>query len=301
MSPRSWIFIIAVAALVACNRGPQRRAGDEYLKAIKFEGNKQIDAGDLGGGLALKRAQKAGRSPDPYQIEVDEDRVRGEYLRKGFLGIDVRSRVERAGDAATVIYTVEEGNRAATKVAINGVTDEALRQKIREKLPLAEGAPFDYAVYELAKEQLLVVVQDAGYAHAKLESTVFADRANEEAIIQLDFALGPLCTFGDVEIVGVDGPLKEAVENRLQFEKGDRYSTFAIAQTQRQLYALARFSTVQVQPDDKDVSSSVRVKIALSEAARHEIKLGGGFGIDPTAYEVRGRAGYSITGWPLTS
>src|SRR5688572_16190470 len=99
--------ILALIAMLACGeKKPPRRPGDDYLKKIDVEGNKQIKDKELLGGLALKRQQKRGRSPDPYLIQVDGERIRGEYLRKGFLGIDVRSRVDRQGDAATVVYSV---------------------------------------------------------------------------------------------------------------------------------------------------------------------------------------------------
>lgn len=310
MSSRWSVVVRAVAVLVAlgtgagCNRGPNRKAGDEYLKAIKVEGNKQVSKKQLTSGLALNRTLKRGRPPDPYLVQVDADRIRGDYLRRGFLEADVRSRVERAGDAATVIYTVEEGIRAATKVEMLGLPEDPdlSRDKLRKQLKLKDGAPFDYETYELAKPLLIGVVADAGYAHVKLDGTIVADRANHEALVELAFDTGPKAKFGTVQVQGVEGPLAEAVRNRLQFTIGDTYSTRALAQSQRQLYALGRLSTVQVQADNADSEARnpvVDVKVSVSEAARHEVKLGGGFGIDPTAYEIRGRAGYSIAGFPF--
>lgn len=295
------VTALAVAALGACGRSKQiRRPGDEYVKAIEVEGNKQVKDRYLTSGLALQRAKKNKRPADQYLVQLDGERIRGEYLRRGYLGIDVRSRVDRAGDAATVIYNVDEGQRATTRVVITGIpSDPDLPiSKIRAQLPLEDGAPFDYAKYELAKPMLLGVVQDAGYAHAKLKSVVLADQAKRLAIVQLDYELGPKCKFGPIEIQGVTGDLEEAVRGRLQFATGDRYSNAAISATQRQLYGMGRFSTVQVQPSET-ASSVVGVKVALSEAARHEVRLGGGFGIDPTAYEVRARTGYTIAGWPF--
>ncbi|HWO17931.1 MAG TPA: BamA/TamA family outer membrane protein [Kofleriaceae bacterium] len=293
---------VAATAVSACGGSSKnaRRPGDEYLKKIDVQGNQQVKERHLTSGLALQRTKKRQRPPDPYLIQLDEDRIRGEYLRRGFFGIDVRSRVDRAGDAATVIYTVEEGKRAATRVVITGIpSDPDLPlDKIRQELPLQDGAPFDYLVYDLAKPRLLGVVQDAGYAHAQLDSTVYADRANRLAIVQLDYDLGPKCKFGDVEISGVTGDLADAVRGRLQFKPGETYSTQAIANTQRQLYGMGRFSTVQVQPAETD-GPVVGVKVAVSEAARREVRLGGGFGLDPTAYEARARAGYTIAGWPF--
>ncbi|MBA3457862.1 MAG: BamA/TamA family outer membrane protein [Deltaproteobacteria bacterium] len=236
-------------------------------------------------------------------VGLDEDRIRGDYLRRGFLAVDVRSRVERKGQETTVIYTIDEGIRARTKVEINGLpADSAIPvEKVREKLPLADGAPFDYEVYDLAKEPLKGVVEDAGYAYVKLDSRIVADRANHTAIVQLDYTPGPKSQFGPIEVTGVEGDLRDAVENRLQFEPGQPYSAAAITSTQRALYGLNRFSTVIVRPEKTDDANPVvGVTVTVDQGSRHEIKLGGGFGVDPASYEVRGRAGYSIQGWPFS-
>ena len=239
-------------ALVGCSKpaGP-RRPGQEWLKSIEVEGNKELKDKTLVTGLGLRRTQQAGRAPDPYLVSVDEDRIRGEYLRRGFLAVDVRSRVEREGNETTVIYSIDEGIRAKTKVEVVGLpeTDPTLEAKVRATLPLVDGTPFDYEVYDLAKESLKNVVEDAGYAHVKLDAQVIADRANHTAIVRLDYIPGPKAQFGAVEVTGVKGDLRDAVENRAQFEPGQQYSTAAITATQRALYGLNRFSTVRVQPE----------------------------------------------------
>ena len=294
------VFSLLGGAACGGTKKEPRRPGDDYLKAITVEGNQQITDRKLVSGLALQRTQRRGRGADPYLIQVDADRIRGEYLRKGFLGVDVRSRVERQGDASTVIYSVDEGIRAKTRVVIKGLPDDPDLpvERVREMLPLRDGEPFDYAKYEAAKPMLMAVVEDAGYARAKLKPTVWADRASSEAIVELVYDIGPKCKFGKIEVTGVDGKLADAGRDRLHDATGDTYSTSSIAKTQRHLYALQRFSTVQVQTDDDVADPTVDVKVAVSQAARREIKLGGGFGIDPTAYEIRGRSGYSIAGFP---
>ncbi len=299
---RPGLGLLILGVLAACSKGPPpHKPGDEFLKALKFEGNDKLKQKQLETGLALKRAQKRGHAPDPYLVQVDRDRIRGEYLRNGYLGVDVTARVERAGDAATVIYLIEEGVRATTKVVISGIPEDAglAVSAIRAKLPIRDGSMFDYAKYDLAKPELINVVKDAGYAHAKLDALVYADRANHEAIIELDYTLGPKCTFGTIQISGVKGDLAEAVRARLHFAQGDQYSTSAITATQRALYGLARFSTVQVQAAETR-GPTINMTIAVTESPRHEIKLGGGFGIDPTAYETRARAGYTVVGWPFS-
>lgn len=291
-------FLLLLSVVGACASAPAHRAGTERLARIDFEGNHRLNNHTLVTGLALHRTLQRGRAPDPYVIDIDADRIRGEYLRKGFLDVDVRSRVERKGDDTTVTYTVEEGVRAKTRISVHGLSNDVPVDKILAQLPLKDGEPFDYEIYDLAKPNMLGVVQDAGYAHASLESSVIADRANHTAVIDLAYVTGPKCTFGAVTIIGATGELAEAVSDRITFDAGQQYSQAAVAQTQRNLYRFGRFSTVRVQPD-KTGNAVVGVEVAVSESARHEVKFGGGLGIDPTAYEIRGRAGYSIAGWPF--
>ncbi|HEU4734315.1 MAG TPA: POTRA domain-containing protein, partial [Kofleriaceae bacterium] len=231
--PRS---LLAAIALSACAHGRAHRAGEERLAGVDFEGNQRLSDKALLTGLGLHRTMDRGGAPDPYMVQVDADRIRGQYLRKGFLDIGVTSRVERKGDDARVIYTVEEGSRATTRTVITGLPADVPVAKVRARLPLQDGKPFEYEPFDLAKPQLLGVVQDAGYAHARLDASVVADRAEHTAIVELAYTAGPKCRFGSVQITGATGDLAEAVRDRLAFSPGQQYSTQAIVQTQRNLY-----------------------------------------------------------------
>lgn len=294
-------YIAVLLLSIGCGKKPVHRPGEEYLQAIKIEGNESIDADDLREGLALQRVMNRGSSPDPYLVVIDGQRIRGEYLRRGFLEVDVRSRVERHGDATTVIYTVHEGPRATTQVMITGIPEDApeLRDEVREVLPLEEGDYFSYEPYDEAKERLLGIVEDAGYAYAKLDAHVIADRANHLAVVHLDYDLGPKSRFGTIEVSGVDGQLADAIRARVAFETGDVYSTKAIAETQRALYDMRRFSTVRVLPDKTGEGEVIDVRISVARSAHNELALGGGVGSDPAAFEVRGRTNYTKIGWPF--
>ncbi|HEX2690538.1 MAG TPA: BamA/TamA family outer membrane protein [Kofleriaceae bacterium] len=290
---------LAVLAVAGCHHSVHK-PGEETLKAIQFEGNAKISDAALREGLALHRTLQAKQAPDPYQIETDTKRLRNQYVRAGYFDADVQVRVERDQDATTVIYTIEEGQPVTTHVRISGLPDDPdlTVAEVRAKLPIAEGAPFDYDVYDRAKVNLLGVVQDAGYARATLDASVTGDPATHTALVELRFTPGPKCTFGTVAVQGAQGDLRDAVLARLHFAPGDTYSTRAVTRTQREIYGMARFSTVQVHPDPGD-APIVNMKVAVAESAAHQVTLGGGFGIDPLGYEVRGRAGYQVTGWPM--
>jgi outer membrane protein assembly factor BamA len=289
-------------AVLACHRATHH-PGDEFVEAIRFEGNHAIGADTLGEGLALRRVQKHDGAPDPYLVAVDGERVRGMYLRRGYFEVDVHPRVERHGNAAVVIYRIDEGARATTRVEIEGLPDDPAlsARKVRAKLPLEDGKPFSYEAYDRAKQGLLAVVEDEGYARARLDARVIADSERHEAIVRLAYDPGPKCRFGKIEIVGAPPELEDAVRARLAIEPGQQFSAAAIANSQRAIYDMRRFSTVRVQPDEGE-GDSVDVRISLAHSAHHEVKLGGGLGIDPITYEVRGRAGYTATDLlPLTT
>lgn len=291
--------LLVIGLLAAgCGHKVVHHPGEEYLETIKFEGNHSIKSKDLRSGLALQRVQRQGSSPDPYLVVIDGQRVRGEYLRRGFMEVDVRSRVERKGDATTVIYTIAEGPRATTRVLITGIADPELQQDVREALPIKDGELFSYDPYDKSKERMLGLIEDAGYAHATLNAHVVVDRIKHEAVIHLQYELGEKCKFGTVEVTGVDGDLAEAVRARVAFEEGEQYSSSAIAETQRNIYDMRRFSTVRVLPD-KTKDGTINVRISLAKSAAHELALGGGVGMDPATYEVRGRTSYKIIGWPF--
>jgi len=291
-----------VLVVSACgSKTPPRHPGQEYLDVIVIEGNTSIKTKDLRNGLALQRVRAQGASPDPYLVVVDGNRIKGEYIRRGFMEVDVRSRVERHGDATKVIYTVMEGPRAKTRVLITGIPTndpELTVQMVRDALPIKEGEPFAYKPYDESKERMLGIIEDAGYAKAQLDAHVVIERSTHEAIIHLDYKTGPKCKFGTVDILGIDGDLADAVRARLAIKPGQQYSSAAIAETQRNLYDMRRFSMVRVLPNKGD-GDVVNVRISVARSARNELVTGGGVGMDPSTYEIRARAGYSILSWPF--
>jgi outer membrane protein assembly factor BamA len=287
-------------AVVAC--GPTarpRRAGEQYLSEIRIEGNHAIPSDALLGGLLLHRRAEAGRAVDEYQLATDTERVRGAYEKLGFFAVDVRSRVDHHGEAETAVITVIEGPRARWKVEIDGLPPDVPLARARALIDAPDGAPFDYGAYDAAKAPLLRLIEDAGYAHARLDAEVIADRAHQLAIARYVLDAGPSCRFGTISIAGADGALADAVLARLAFHEGDKYSTAAIASTQEALYRMRRFSSVRVDPDVTGDGAVIAVKIGVAEGTHHELSLGGGLGLDPVNYSARGRATYTQTGWPF--
>lgn len=291
--------LLVVVLIAACGGRQRVETLEDRRVRIRVEGNESVSTSTLLEGLTLTRLRAARQGFDPYLVAIDEDRLRGFYLRRGHFRADVRSRIREHGREVDVLFQITEGPRARlARVEITGLPADVEPDTIRDLIPIADGDLFDYRIYDEVKPRLVAGLERAGYARARLESTVAADRVRHEAIIRLEFEPGPLCEFGDVELLGVDGDLAGAVRARLKVRPGRRFSTTDLEETQAALYDMGRFAVVRVEPDRTERSTRIPVTIRVTPADRHELRLGGGLGADPESWDVHGRSGYVIAGWP---
>jgi outer membrane protein assembly factor BamA len=297
----SLLRVLTVCAVVAaCGGGAQKRVrkpGDEYLVAIRFESVSLSHKGLLSG-LALKRTLDGGRAIDEYQLGLDVQRIEGLYQRRGYFSAKVTPRVERKGDAQTLIFHVDEGPRATVSVVLTGLPPEVEFANARAVIDIENGSPFDYDLFDLAKAPLLAMVENEGYAHAQLDAQVLADRVKARATLRYAIDPGPHVTFGAVTITGVDGSLAEAARSRLAIREGDPYSTKKLAEAQQAISGIGRFSSVRVEADRMGEATVLPVKVVLTEAKAWEAKAGFGAAFDTLTYQARLRGSLTHAGWP---
>lgn len=293
--PRRWLSIVILLALGCGGSSAVRPRRTTWIENIKLEGNSALDDDEVVPRLALDRTRRGGRAVDPYQLSLDTERVRQAYIRKGFFDVQVESRVIGETGPQTVVFRVVEGPRGKTRVSITGLPPEVPLGKARALVALEDGGPFDYEVYELAKEELTKLVTGAGYPYVELDAAVTVDGG--VAIARYAFEAGPKCTFGEITVIGVprSGKLHKAIRNRLEFHTGATFSTAALEATQRNLYEMGRFSTVHLEPDLGGDARVIPVRVIVTQGGRGELRLGGGGGYDSIAPEVRVRGGISHT------
>jgi outer membrane protein assembly factor BamA len=302
-----WLVVLGIAS--ACGggqlRAPKVAPREDTLRAIRIEGNHAIETSALEPALALHEVVQVGGVIDPYLLAADTERIRAAYLRRGFFEVKLTSRVEHREDhTQAVVFTITEGRRAVTRVEITGLPPEVSPASARAQVALHDGAPFDYDTYEAAKQPLVTLVANAGYAHAEVKGTVTADPVAATATVRYEIEPGERCRFGAITIPRAEllpESLTAAVRARLRFATGDWYSASALEASQAELYDLGRFSMVQVRPDQPDrnttevaASRVVNVAVELVLANRHEVHAGFGIGYEPQTYEARVRGGGSL-------
>jgi outer membrane protein assembly factor BamA len=305
------VVVILLAWCVACGGTTKKLkphvAGNEYLKELKLVnlGPSIIDPSDIVPRLGLKAIADAQRSIDEYQLQLDTQRVIGAYQRVGYLGVDVKTKIDKAPneDAATLTFEVTPGKRATSHLEFFGLPEGVDYKKVLDAVGVKENALFDYDAYDAAKEPLDELMQDSGYAHVRIESTVIADRTKARATLRWVIDPGPLAKFGAVELVGVEEGLANSVRERITFVTGQRYSHQAIADTQQAIYSAGLFGSVRVESASDSIDAIVPIKIVVTPVTKNELSAGGGFGLDPASYNARLRFTWTRRGvvTPLTT
>jgi outer membrane protein assembly factor BamA len=290
---------IALALVAACGARPRVvPAGAVGVGDIRLSGASSMDDDRIIEGLGLTHARATGQPFARFLVGLDRRRVRSFYVRRGFFAVTVETEVDRRDNRADVTFKVAEGPRARlARVVVEGAPAEVPVDALRAEIPLDDGDTFDYQRYEQALPDLVAKLQEHGYARARVNGMIVADAERNEAVIRLDVDAGPLARFGAVNVDGVPPGLERAVAARIGVRPGARYSLEAIEQTRAALYELGRVGLVRVE-SDRDRDEVVDVLVRVEEAPRHELRLGGGVGADPVAFEVRGRAAYGVAAWP---
>ena len=300
----------AVMLVAACSRNSTGASAPEspdelYLYSVTIAGNEAYSDEALIKGLATqppKGFANRGSDYDPLAIEADKKRIVSYYQHRGYFSarvVDVQSR--RVGASGLAIrFVVTEGERSTIEsVDIDNVPAStgatAAAERVRNDLAVGDG--FDHARYSRAKQRLTDKMIRDGFAHARTNGVVAADRKAATVAIRFDLDPGPLVHLGPTNITGLRAVAESSVRARIGWREGDVFDREAIERTRARLYRLGAFSSVRIEIDDVERLAVTPVNVGLIEAPRHQLRFGGGVRADQTQITARARAGYSVRGF----
>ena len=277
------------------------------IRDVSVAGNDGVDDDDIVDGLANRGPDgiffRTYRRLDRLALEQDISRIESYYQRRGFfkakvVGTDIQPDGK---NRVKVTFRVEEGK--PTRVA--GLSLVGLSKGLKNSKKLAEerekiqqGEIFRYDRYVAFKEFIQGWMAHRGYPHGKVEGKVDVDRDAHTADIRLTLDRGPYARFGKTTVQGLNRVPESAVRNRLAYEPGEGFRPAKMALTQGRLYQLGLFSAVRMDYAKAGRPRITDIDVSLTEARRHELRLGGGVavsgGFDPSQVriEVRGRIAY---------
>lgn len=298
---RCAVALVALALVGCAARQVPAPTTGRPIGAVRLVGGDGDDAARVVPGLGLSYARDHGQPYGRFLVAQDQRRIASHYVRHGYFAAEVAAAIDRRGAAVDVTFTVARGPRARlARVDVLGLPPEAaaLAAELRALVPIADGAPFDHPTWEAAGPRLPARLHELGYARATVRGMVLADRARAEAVIRLVVTLGPQARFGAIDVRGVPAGLEGAVAARLRVRAGAPYRPAALEATRAALYELGRFALVRVEAERGDDDAVVPVRVEVEPAARHDLRLGGGVGLNSLALDLHGLAQYGVAAWP---
>jgi outer membrane protein insertion porin family/translocation and assembly module TamA len=227
----------------------------------------------------LERAERWLRARGYYEAKVVAARV--VHIDEHYV------RVELAVHPGELVRVrrVDPSGIALLPKDVAGPAVSALRMK--------QGDPFDEGEFEGDKKRLLRVLNDGGFAFAKVKAKGTVDIAKHAADVAYTVELGQRARFGAVTIEGLGEIPEKPVRDTLAIREGDPYSTSDVEDAQKALVNLGVFSSVEITEErGHPETGTVPLKVRVREAKLRTVRLGGGSRFDVMRLSAHLRAGW---------
>ncbi len=281
------LLLLLPAAPGLCGDAPTPRVG-----TVRVEGLSAISEKRARRVLSLRSSSwkfwLADQEFDPDLVEADVQKLSDLLLSEGFFSGSVKSEVTRRdkGRKVDVAFLVDEGP-ATTVARVNVKGLDTLAPDMRERMEKAArvraGDRFRAESYNETKRNFLLLLQDNGYAQAKVEGEVRVDRNKHEAEVFVTVDRKKFMRFGPVALKCLEGTDPRVIRSRLVFAPGQPYRLSEILQSQRNLFSLGFFSTVAVEPEvepEELPGAEVPMRVTGTYGKFRRVRLGVGYGTE---------------------
>jgi translocation and assembly module TamA len=305
----------------------RRLGGAPFVREVELRhvdrdrrGRVKVDGDELLEGLATRPASgwwlwRDEHRLDTVALERDRSRIETYYHERGYFSAEVtyvelrevgRGRVDvvfhvRAGAPSVLADVLIEGApERPTGAMAEAVSDRPAVHEpaLRRLIDLPLGRRFVYARYQLGEALIGQALRLAGFAHAEVRGRVAVDREARRVGVRYEIDTGPRVRFGEVRVTGLEELPESVVRNRVAWSPGEIFDPRVVTDTRRSLQALRRFQSVRIELADPAPSPVADIRITAVETLPREIRLGVGVGVDAAYWELRGRAGYRVFGFP---
>jgi outer membrane protein assembly complex protein YaeT len=283
-------------------RGPRSR-----FTRIELQGHKYFDEPTIRERMSLMPASmfrsRRGRFSVPL-LDRDVQSIQELYRSNGFRDVKVVPRVIR-GDKGkphdvAVVVKIEEGPQILVgDLELSGV-DLKLVDEVTALITSRAGQPYSTSNVAMDRDAVLGYYFNNGYPEAIFDTQI--KRGVDDAHVNLKYLVneGRRLFARGVLVNGLRTTRPGLVSRRLTIQPGDPLSQSAIVETQRRLYDLGIFSTVDIAVQNPDgIERSKYVVLQADEARRYTLNLGfgaeiGRIGGSATSFDApAGSAGFS--------
>lgn len=210
---------------------------------------------------------------------------------EGYFTPLVEHRIESADDKLTAYYAVTPGPpvvvsafdlRFAGAIRAETAANRVLREQLIRSWPLAQGTVLRSADWEKAKDELLRVLHAERYAAAYIaDSAAVVDPAQRSASLRIEIDSGPVFTFGELEVTGLEHFPRSVVAAHNPIRPGTPYSERALADFQAILQSTGYFTSVFVSiAPQAERAERAPIRVQVVENTRKRVSVGAGYSTD---------------------
>jgi len=213
------------------------------VESIDITGNQNFSTEELRGFIHSKSGK--GAYLDPDKAKVDAGRIRGKYLFDGYPGARVPPPKIVFGDdpsKATLRFEITEGDPVRIRsVTIEGNTSIPT-EKLLEDLPVQSGSPFLRLKVRSGADLIRMAYDRAGFGQVQVDYEMTGPSSDD---LVYKVAEGSRRYVGGIQIQGNLLTRSEVMERELTFKPGDPLSREEMLKSQRALYRLGVFQSVE--------------------------------------------------------
>jgi len=263
------------------------------VRGLSFEGNHALDDYTLSTAIATTNSSVFATSPFLRWLGLGEKRSFNElefrrdvirllllYRQSGYMNAVVDTLVRREGRDVYVKFRIYEGDpvrlAALDILGLDSIFDV---RSLKRGLPLQVGDPFNRALFKASADTIVSRLKNLGYPYADILRNYDVDVAALRAVATLEALPGRRLRVGQVLITGADKVDTGTIRRMFSVKQGDWFRQDQLYLTQRDLYGLGMFRSVNVVLGDTTPppGDSVRVVVRVAEAPRHRIRVGAGY------------------------
>jgi outer membrane protein insertion porin family len=199
------------------------------------------------------------------------------YQSEGYLEANVElddMAVSPDSTGVEILIGVYEGDRWL----VDSVTFTGERQvsaeELRHVLTLKEGNPFRFVELEADRRALLDEYARRSYLDAKVTQEVVRDDEKRTAAISYEVTERERATIDSIDVVGDNKTRQFVVERELTFKPGEYFDFKKIGESQAKIYRTGLFSSVWIQPAEKDTGRAekeVIVRVAERPSGEYDM------------------------------
>jgi outer membrane protein assembly complex protein YaeT len=271
---------------------------ERVVRGLSFVGNRALDDYTLGSAIATTKSSAWARYGLVRWLGLGEKRYFNEvefrrdvvrlillYRQSGYMNAGVDTLVRRTPRDVYVTFRIHEGEPVrVVRLDVTGVDGIIDIKELKSDLPLQVGDPFNRFLLQASADTILTRLRNGGFPYADVLRNFDSEAGVSRAEVTLDAQPGPRMRIGEVIIRGLRDVDTGTVRRVMSVRPGSLFQQDALYRTQRDLYGMGVFNSVNVVlldsvPPQETVQrdSTVRTLVQLQEGPAHQVRIGFGY------------------------